>query len=75
MQENIFSAVQPKPVHAEEAMKARRAFDRHMREAVRLLMARKEGRVFVRWLGAGQSAQSILQLIMDYEEEKHGGYE
>ncbi len=46
-------------------------FDRHMKEAVRLLMQRKEGRTFLRWLGMGQSAQSILQLIMDYQEENH----
>ncbi len=70
MQENIFSTVQGQQENAQQ--EAQRNFDRHMREAVRGLMARKEGRVFLRWLGAGQSAQSILQLIMAYEEEKHG---
>ncbi len=72
MQENIFTAVQAKQGDVQEGLQARRAFDRHVREAVRMLMARKEGRVFMRWLGAGQSAHSILQCIMDYEEEKHG---
>ncbi len=69
MQENIFQAVQAKSEHGEES---RRAFDKDMRLAVRELMARREGRAFLRWLGAGQSAHSILQLIMAYEEEKHG---
>ncbi len=69
MQDNIFHAVQAKQEHCEEN---RRAFDGHMRKAVRELMASREGRVFLRWLGAGQSAHSILQLIMAYEEEKHG---
>ncbi len=69
MQENIFTSVQAK---AEPSNEASRAFDRDMREVMRLLMARREGRTFLRWLGAGQSAHSILQLIMAYEEEKHG---
>ncbi len=69
MEENIFQAVQAKPEHYEEN---KRAFEKNMREAVRGLMASREGRVFLRWLGAGQSAHSILQLIMAYEEEKHG---
>ncbi len=72
MQENIFTAVQGKHEATQQHEEARRLFDRHMREAVRGLMAHKEGRTFLRWLGAGQSAQSILQLIMDYEEEKYG---
>ncbi len=47
------------------------SFDRDMKKAVRLLMERKEGRVFLRWLGYGQSSMQILQLLMDYEEEKY----
>ncbi len=69
MQENIFTSVQAR---AEPNLEMSRAFDRDMREVMHLLMTRKEGRVFLRWLGAGQSAHSILQLIMAYEEEKHG---
>ncbi len=68
MQENIFNTMQG---HKQEHQKAVHNFDRQMKEAVRLLMQRKEGRTFLRWLGMGQTAQSILQLIMDYEEEKN----
>ncbi len=69
MQENIFHAVQGRPEQGEEM---RRAFDKNIALAVRTLMASREGRMFLRWLGAGQSAHSILQLIMAYEEERHG---
>ena len=50
---------------------AARRFGEHITESVRLLMTRREGRVFLRWLGEGQSAQTILNLIMDYEEGNH----
>ncbi len=68
--ENIFASIQGQRENVQEAQ---RTFDKQMKEAVRGLMARKEGRVFLRWLAAGhsaQGAQNILQLIMDYEEEK-----
>ncbi len=68
MENNIFNSMQEKN---QQHQKAVQNFDRHMKEAVRLLMQKKEGRTFLRWLGMGQSAQSILQLIMDYEEEKN----
>ncbi len=68
MQDNIFKSISGND-HGQE--QARQSFNRHMREAVRQLMQRKEGRIFLRWLGTGPSAQSILQLIMDYEEEKN----
>ncbi len=69
MQEDVFNTLHHKD---HEVQKAQKSFDRALREAVRLLMVRREGRLFLRWLGTGQSAQSILQLIMEYEEEKHG---
>ncbi len=74
MQENIFQTLQGQAVQGQDiqSIEARRSFDKDIREAMRVLMGRKEGRVFIRWLGAGQSAHSILQLIMAYEEEKHG---
>ncbi len=68
MEGNIFNTIQKNNTAHNGAVQD---FDRHMRNAVRLLMQQKEGRTFLRWLGMGQSAQSILQLIMDYEEEKH----
>ncbi len=68
MDKNIFQTVQGQ--HTDQA-EASRIFDRQIREAVRQLMQYKEGRVFLRWLGMGQSAHSILQRILDYEEEKH----
>ncbi len=68
MENNIFNSISG---IASEHQEARQSFNRHMQEAVRLLMQCKEGRTFLRWLGTGQSAQSILQLIMDYAEEKH----
>lgn len=43
----------------------------HIKEAVRMLMARREGRTFLRWLGDGRGAAQILELIMDYEEGTH----
>lgn len=55
----------------EDRAEAARRFNEHITESVRLLMARREGRVFLRWLGEGQSAQTILNLIMDYEEGNH----
>ncbi len=67
MTTNVFHSVQGQH---QEQQDATRIFDNHIREAVRQLMHRKEGRVFLRWLGMGQSAQNILQLILDYEEEK-----
>ncbi len=67
MQDNIFNSICG---HDQEHEEAKQHFNRHMREAIRLLMQCREGRTFLRWLGSGQSAQSILQLIMDYEEEK-----
>ncbi len=68
MQSDIFNSIHGNKCEHKEATQA---FNRHMREAIRMLMQRKEGRAFLRWLGLGQSAQNILQLIMDYEEEKH----
>ncbi len=69
MQENIFESMHSKTLATQKAQKS---FDRSMREAMRMLMGNQEGRMFLRWLGSGQNAQSILQLIMDYEEERHG---
>ncbi len=68
MEDNIFTSISG---HGHKHEQARQSFKRHMQEAVRQLMQRKEGRIFLRWLGTGPSAQSILQLIMDYEEEKN----
>ncbi len=71
MGESIFDSIVGNGSYAKEKEDAQRLFDFQLREAVRLLMTCKEGRVFLRWLGRGASAQSILQLILDHEEEKH----
>ncbi len=69
--ESIFDSIVGNGNYAKDKEEAQRVFDRQLREAVRLLMQCKEGRVFLRWLGRGTSPQSILQLILDHEEERH----
>ena len=43
-------------------------FDRDMREAVRLLMTRREGRTFITWLLEGQDPRAIMRRVMEYVE-------
>lgn len=53
--------------HTQEADR----FDRDMREAVRLLMQRREGRVFINWLIQGQDSRNIMRRVMEYMEALH----
>lgn len=62
---NIFDEIHASSADHEQAAKRQAE---HIRESVRLLMARREGRAFLRWLGEGQNALTILNLIMDHEE-------
>lgn len=45
--------------------------DRDMREAVRMLMTRREGRVFMHWLIDGQDPRAIMRRVLEYVEETH----
>ncbi len=71
MGSNIFDSILGNQESVHEKEEERRSFDMSMRRAVSWLMQCKEGRVFLRWLGRGASPQAILQLILDYEEEKY----
>ena len=65
---NVFEALEQDSQTGKEAA---RRFDRDMKEAVRLLMTRREGRVFVQWLIEGQDVRAIMRRVLEYLEEKH----
>lgn len=65
---NVFEALEQDSRSGRETA---RRFDRDMKEAVRLLMTRREGRVFVQWLIEGQDVRAIMRRVLDYLEEKH----
>lgn len=64
---NIFDEIHASADHEQAAKRQAE----HIKESIRLLMTRREGRTFLRWLGEGQNAHTILGLIMDYEEGTH----
>lgn len=45
--------------------------DADLREAMRMLMSRREGRVFVQWLTYGQDPRTITRLVMAHVEEMY----